>query len=94
MELGQTYEVLPHAAAHTCWDDPDWSGKLTDGCHACDQAKALPCRYCGFGHVFCSHNAEQHAALGDPQVTIAFSPSWAWADSPHIYINNTQTGDK
>lgn len=67
---------------HTCWNDPDWQGTLTDGCAGCDQAARYPCRWCGYGHAFTTHNDVAHAENGDPNVPAL--PSDEWHDSPHV----------
>jgi hypothetical protein len=57
---------------HTCWDAPDWDGTMAaEGeCAGCDEAAQHPCRFCGYGHVFTTHNSELHA---DPDVD---EPDW------------------
>jgi hypothetical protein len=90
----QRYIALPHAAKHTCFDDPSCDGTLRPvTCAGCEQANQLPCVFCGYGHVFSTHHAEAHMASGDLFVIRAerssygFVPSDAWIESPHIYLN-------
>lgn len=50
------------AAPHTCWDAPGWDGTISavGECSGCEQAAAHPCRWCGYGHVFTTHNPDAH----------------------------------
>ena len=85
-----TYEVKSGAAPHTCWDDPQWDGCVSDDCLGCKEAVANPCEYCGYGHAFTTHNPEAHDENGDPLIaTMVFDPdlseTWVWVNSPHIY---------
>lgn len=61
-------------AKHTCWDDPAWDGCLAapGECAGCDEATKYPCDWCGYGHVFTTHNVEAHVddtdAPADPVI--------------------------
>lgn len=77
------YTIMPNAAAHTCWDHPDWDGCMRDDCAGCDEAAEHPCRFCGYGAVFTTHSDLAHAENGDPDVPDR--PTDEWHDSPHIY---------
>lgn len=77
-----TYTLLAEPARHTCWDSEDFDGQMQDGCAGCDQAAAHPCRFCGYGHVFTTHNSDPHFTGGDPLTDEA---SDAWVDGPHVY---------
>jgi rRNA maturation protein Nop10 len=77
-----TYQLMENPAKHSCWTNEDWDGTMQDDCPGCKQAKAHPCRYCGYGHVFTTHNDEPHHDGGDTQVPIP--PDEAWYASPHL----------
>lgn len=84
------YLVEIDAAQHTCWDSPAWDGMLSpDTCAGCAQAVAHPCHYCGYGHIFTTHNAEAHYEHGDPMVADdkgrEIEMSAEWTNHPHIY---------
>ena len=66
---------------HTCWDDPQWDGlmKAQGRCAGCDEAAQHPCRYCGYGHVFATHNDLAHAENGDPDVPEIPDDTWICA---------------
>lgn len=88
-----TYEIKPHAATHTCWDDPKWDGCMVEGCLGCDEAEKNPCRYCGYGHVFTTHNPDPHYEGGDPSIEAdELKITQEWFDSPHLYaqINRSE----
>lgn len=78
-----TYQLKADPARHTCWDDPQWDGTMQEGCDGCDEAAKHPCRYCGYGEAFTTHNDLAHAENGDEQVPD--DPTDAWHNSPHIY---------
>lgn len=80
------YEVV-ETPAHTCWDDPMWDGNMTDGCKGCDAAAKHPCRYCGYGHVFTTHNPETHEEGGDKTFPVVFSSE----DEENHWMNNTHS---
>lgn len=42
------------------------SGTMEDGCGRCAFIAAHPCRWCGFGQVFTTHNPLGHCENGDP----------------------------
>lgn len=50
---------------HTCWNDPQWDGLMEDTCTGCQVAAAHPCVWCGYGHVFATHNPLAHYENGD-----------------------------
>lgn len=78
------YTLLDSAVEHTCWNDPGWSGTLeSDRCEGCKQAEQYPCEWCGYGHVFTTHNDVAHAENGDLQVPMR--PTLEWHNSPHLY---------
>lgn len=52
--------------AHTCWNDSDGTLAAPGACRGCDQARENPCLWCGYGHVFPTHNSTAHADNGDP----------------------------
>lgn len=77
------------APPHTCWDAEDWDGTMqTATCAACSVAEQHPCRVCGYGHVFVTHNAERHTEAGDPYWNLrkaGMQQVMEWAERPHIY---------
>ena len=77
------YTLLENPKQHTCWDNPEWDGLMQITCEGCLQAEEYPCEFCGYGHIFTTHNDVAHAENGDLQVP--FKPSIEWHDSPHIY---------
>ena len=87
MTTTDEYAVVLDAAPHTCWDDPAWNGQMAEPgkCAGCDQAAQHPCRFCGYGEVFTTHNDWAHADNGDPQAPDR--PDDEWHDSPHVYNN-------
>ncbi len=52
-------------AEHTCWDTDNWDGTLQDDCLGCDLAIEFPCVWCGYGHIFTTHNPVAHAENED-----------------------------
>jgi hypothetical protein len=74
------------AKKHTCWDNPQWDGQLTDGCEGCEQAEQYPCEYCGYGHAFTTHNPEAHGMNGDPLIHQMGESRWSkvFQDKPYI----------
>lgn len=50
---------------HTCWNRPDFDGTVTPECDGCLVAAANPCEWCGYGHVFPTHNPIAHYENGD-----------------------------
>lgn len=79
-----TYTLLAYAALHTCWDEPGCEGLLlTDACDGCRQAAQHPCRFCGYGEVFTTHNDLAHYENGDDAAP--GDPSLYWHNSPHEY---------
>ena len=81
-----TYGLHPSPAEHSCWDDPQWDGTLSKegACKGCDQAVVYPCRYCGYGRAFTTHNPEAHVENGDEFAT-SDAPD-EWVDAPHLYL--------
>lgn len=79
------YRVAETAARHTCWDIPMWDGTMQADCLGCAEARANPCRFCGYGHVFTTHNDEPHHAGGD--LLIPIPPTDEWYSHPHLYDN-------
>jgi hypothetical protein len=77
------YAVKTDAIKHTCWDDPQWDGSMQVDCAGCDEAAKNPCRFCGYGRVFATHNDLAHAENGD--TTVPDDPTNEWHDSPHLY---------
>jgi len=86
------YIVMPQAdrVLHSCWDDPEWKGVLTDSCAGCVQASAHPCEWCGYGNAFPTHTAEFHFDGGDPNVTDINAYGPEWTDFPHLYGDAAQ----
>lgn len=82
--------AIHDAAPHTCWDAPDWDGQLSapGECAGCDEAVQHPCSYCGYGHVFTTHNDLAHAENGDTFEGAPRRPDGeladAWFNNPHI----------
>lgn len=85
-----TYIVEYDAVPHTCWHADDWDGMLNPStCAGCAQAVAHPCHYCGYGHIFTTHNPEQHYERADPNVSdedgYEVEMPTEWANGPHLY---------
>lgn len=78
------YKTAPNPASHTCWASPTWDGTLCapGECAGCDEANEHPCEYCGYGHVFTTHNPEPHVYSGD---ALTDEDSDQWRNSPHLY---------
>ena len=53
---------------HTCWDDPRHDGTISEQipCGGCMLALRNPCQWCGYGHVFPTHNPLAHIENGQP----------------------------
>jgi hypothetical protein len=77
------YTVKDTAEQHTCWSDPNWDGTMQNGCKGCDEAEAHKCEFCGYGHLFTTHNDLAHSDNGDSLVPV--DPTNEWHDHPHIY---------
>jgi hypothetical protein len=80
------YTVPENAVPHTCWDDPDWDGSLTEGCLGCAEAKQHPCSWCGYGEVFTTHNPTSHFENGDSTLADKTEDdiTTEWINSPHL----------
>lgn len=79
------YTVMAGAKRHTCWDSPDFDGIIDpDTCDGCQEAQQYPCDYCGYGHLFTTHNDLAHGENGDTFI----DDSDEWCDSPHIKEDN------
>lgn len=68
--------------AHTCWEDPEWTGDLAAAgdCAGCDNAKAHPCPHCGYGRAWTTHNPDSHDDIVvDPNADVPDE----WANNPH-----------
>ena len=81
-----SYTVKRDGSPHTCWDDGEWDGTLWDGCPGCNEARQYPCEFCGYGHVFTTHNPEAHEDYGDPDIPdLSGDANDEWWMFPHIY---------
>jgi hypothetical protein len=87
------YGGKPDAVSHSCWDTLEWDGEMQVERAGCDETAAHPCRFCGYEHVFTTHNIECHAENGDA-LTPAWDDSSELADkrtnSPHVVAEDTQ----
>lgn len=85
---GVGYRVNTRAEEHTCWAADWFDGSLAPNeCKGCDVAVEHPCLYCGYGHVFTTHNAEVHWENEDPTL---MGVDWEaitdeWSNNPHVY---------
>jgi hypothetical protein len=87
---GERMSEMDLRAKHTCWDSPEWEGTMLHGCPGCDVAEAHPCDYCGYGHIFTTHNYLAHLE-DEPSDPIAWSMTedeWndRFAELPYVEL--------
>jgi len=84
-----SYTIKPDAKIHTCWEDPQWDGLMVAArdCAGCAEAGLNKCEWCGYGHMFTTHNDLAHDENGDPDVPD--DPTGSWHDSPHVRLDST-----
>ena len=73
-------------AKHTCWDNPEWDGTMSGDCDGCVEAAKHPCMWCGYGHVFPTHNPLAHLENGDPLALQMGEDNWGdmFANRPYV----------
>jgi len=55
--------------SHETANNGDWhDGTMKDNCPTCAAISSNPCEWCGYGHIFMSHNPLAHAENGDPNL--------------------------